>query len=442
VEPALAATRFPAGVAWALPVLAAVVGMLTDALGPERRVNILSVPLLGLILWNLAAYVALAALALVRRARRPAPGSAAPPGETGAGWGRALAAWTEWRVRRQARADATETSVARDAVAVYLARWRRLAGPLLVARGRSLLHAGAALLALGVLAGAYGRGIAFEYQATWESTFLDARALRAVLVVLLGPASALLGGPIPASEALAAMRAPAAGDAAPWVHRYALTVLLAVVLPRTLLAGAAWIRVRRLAADVPVDLRAPYFLRLTAGTRPLARVEVLPYGGALVPGAEERLRRLLHDLVGTAADVRIAPAAPYGAEPDEVLTPDTGGGPADVETWRVIVFSLAQSPENEVHGALLSSLVAWVGGDRPGRRRAVAVLDAASYRNLLTGTGVEVERLTDRRRAWDQMARATGATLVHLDLDDAMGDEPALARLERGVWPSPGRLSA
>jgi hypothetical protein len=163
---------------------------------------------------------------------------------------------------------------------------------------------------------------------------------------------------------------------------------------------------------------------------------VLPYGAPLAPAAELHLRRLLHDLVGTAAEIQVAPAAPYGTEPDEALSPDAAPAPPDLDRWRAVVFNLAQSPEDEVHGALLRSLVVWVAADPSGRRRALALLDGAAYRDLLAGTGVEVQRVADRRRAWDQMARATGATLVHLDLDDHGGHEPALARLERGVWPA------
>ena len=440
VERALRATRFPTAFAWTLPIAAGAVGLLTDALGPERRVNILSVPLLGLIAWNLGAYVVLVSLWIARVVRRPPAGAPGPGEPAGAveSWGGTLAAWTGWRVLRQAGARAPDATLARHALGGYLARWRRLAASLFAARLKGLLHAGAALLAIGVLCGAYGRGMAFEYQATWESTFLDAGALRILLVALLGPASLLLGDPVPAADVLATLRAPAAGDAAPWVHRYALTTFLVVVTPRALLAAAASARARRLAADLPVDLRAPYFLRLLAGARPRARIEVRPYGYQLGPRGEERLRRLLHDLVGTAADVRIAPAAPYGAEPDEVLAP--GGAPAGgedgVESWQAVVFSLGQSPEDEVHGALLGRLTGWVAGDTSRGRRALALVDAGPYRALLAGTGVEAQRLADRRRAWHRLARDTGASLVHLDLDDPEGDEPALAGLERGVWPA------
>jgi hypothetical protein len=437
----LNATRIPAAAAWVLPVLAGAVGLLTDALGPERRINILSVPLLGLIVWNLGIYFVLAISWLARALRRRAAQHGGAIGTPG-GWAAVLAAWTDWRARRRVGARAEGARLAGQVVSAYLTRWRRLAAPLLEARIRLLLHLGAALLAVGVLGGAYWRGIAFEYQATWESTFLGPGGLRAVLVTLLGPASLLLGEPIPSAAALASLRAPAVGEAAPWVHLYALTTLLLVIVPRMLLAAASFVRARHLAANLPIDLGEPYFTRLIPGTRPLAHVDVLPYGMKLASPGTETLRGLLRDLVGASAEVRIERDASYGDEPDAVLSASAAGTPAGdggLECWRTLVFSLAQSPEDEVHGELLTRLAGWVAGGARGSRRALVVVDASSYRRRLGGTGTEAQRVADRQRAWDQVARRAGTTLAHLDLDGRVPDDEALAQLQRAVWPPPAR---
>ena len=440
VETVLGATRFPAGAVWALLLAAGAAGLLTDALGPERRINILSVPILGLILWNLAVYagrLALAALDATRRGRpaRPRP---EPTAGTTHGWTRLLMAWAERRARRQVRPAATEEDdPAWPAVGLFLRRWRPLAVPVLAARVQVLLHVGAALLALGVLGGAYGRGLAFEYRATWESTFMDAGDLRVVLVVLLGPASHLLGEPIPDAAGLAALRAPGSGDAAPWIHRYALTTLLAVVVPRLALAAIALRRARRLSAHRPVDLRSAYFVRLTAAGRALARVLVVPYGVRLSSTGEQAVAALLRSLAGGAAEIGIAPSVPYGG--DGAAVPETepaAAGAGAPETWRAVVFNLAQSPEDEVHGAVLQELAAWVARGGGDRRRAVALVDGASYRARLTGTGAETQRVADRRRAWDRVAARAGTPLVHLDLDDGPADDQAIASLHRGLWPA------
>src|SRR5436853_594858 len=60
------------------------------------------------------------------------------------------------------------------ALATFATEWSHLATPLYVARAARLLHAAAALFAAGIVAGLYLHGIAVEYRASWESTFLDA----------------------------------------------------------------------------------------------------------------------------------------------------------------------------------------------------------------------------------------------------------------------------
>jgi hypothetical protein len=432
VEPVLRGTRFPSGIVWIPLALAGIAGFVTDSLGPERRINILSLPLLGLIFWNLAVYAALLAEVALHLRRRVSQRRIEPAtGEPGA-LARMVARAAEWRARRLLGTRGRAADLAGRAVAAYLGHWRRAVAPLLSARVRLLLHLGAALLAVGVLVGTYARGIAFEYRATWESTFLAARELRAVLVLLLGPASALLGQPIPPADALALMRAPSSGDAAPWIHRYALTTALVVLLPRFVLAARAWARARRLAADLPMDLSAPYFRRLASAGRTL-RIDVVPYGVYLGPRETDTLRRALEDFAGGQTQIRIRTPAPYGTEADEVVAAGSPGHDDDAaEQWLAVVFSLAQTPEDDVHGDLLRRLATWTAAGEPGRRRSLVVIDDGPYRERLAGTGAEERRLADRRRAWERVAGPSGTALVHVDL--ATGDgEATLDRLERAA---------
>ena len=60
-----------------------------------------------------------------------------------------------------------------------------------------MLHLAAAATALGVIAGLHTRGLAFEYRASWESTFLGAEQVDALLSVTLAPGSWLTGIPVP-----------------------------------------------------------------------------------------------------------------------------------------------------------------------------------------------------------------------------------------------------
>ena len=87
-----------------------------------------------------------------------------------------------------------------------MTQWSALVAPLMAARAARVLHLAAALFALGAVAGLYVRGLVFEYRAGWESTFLDAPAVHALLSFFLSPAAQLIGIPFPSVDQIAALR--------------------------------------------------------------------------------------------------------------------------------------------------------------------------------------------------------------------------------------------
>ena len=84
--------------------------------------------------------------------------------------------------------------------------WLERSAPLVAARAGRVLHLAAAMLALGAIAGLFVRGLAFEYRAGWESTFLGAPAVHAILSFVLGPAARLTGIALPGVTELEALR--------------------------------------------------------------------------------------------------------------------------------------------------------------------------------------------------------------------------------------------
>lgn len=67
---------------------------------------------------------------------------------------------------------------------------------------------------------------------------------------------------MPGMDAIASLRGTAKANAAMWIHFWAMTTVLFIILPRTLLAVAAWRRKTRLAADMQLPVNEPYFRRL------------------------------------------------------------------------------------------------------------------------------------------------------------------------------------
>jgi hypothetical protein len=167
--------------------------------GP-RHINVLAIPVGGVVLWNLAVY---AWILFVRVRRRP---PAAP---------------TKWLAAAVSRPASRLVSGSRvfnaqlaEALQGFMAQWLEASKPLLIARATTAFHLAAAALGAGIIASLYVRGVAFDYRAVWESTFLDADQARAVLAILYGPASWLTGIPVPSTAELEAARWRA--DAAAW----------------------------------------------------------------------------------------------------------------------------------------------------------------------------------------------------------------------------------
>ena len=127
--PALAAAardvRVPQWTGVGLVAVAGVIGVASSALGPSRRINVLSVPILLVLGWNLVVYLLLLASLAIRRRRASARGASAPSAASDR-----LLMWVAERAARLrgAFADGT-TAVARAATAAYLAGWRRVAAP-------------------------------------------------------------------------------------------------------------------------------------------------------------------------------------------------------------------------------------------------------------------------------------------------------------------------
>lgn len=399
-------------------ILAGGLGLASNALGPEQRINVLAVPLLGIVAWNL---VVLALLA----ARSWLPFGAAALGSGAPRFVTLLESQARRLIDRLPRRAAAEDDLVRRCLERYLAIWLPAVAPLAAARGRRLLHAASLALIAGVVGGMYLRGIAFQYHATWQSTFLSSAAVDRFLAAVLAPAAALSGIERPTAVGI---ESPAYGDAGPWIHLYAVTAALFVGLPRLCLAIYESLRCARHSRRLGLVLPDGYVRRLLSSVdTSQRRLEVAPYSYRPAAGAADRLKRLLYDLLGPRSEIRLRSPLEYGAEAAEL---EPGGS-----RLRLLLFSLAQTPEVEVHGELLRQL----RQDLPDGQALLAVVDGSAYRQRLAGSGRATSRLAERRRAWDRVVRDAGLEAVHVDLGDALPDD-VLSRAAAAAWP-PGTLA-
>lgn len=386
-------TRLVGGAPWrwiglAVAVAALVLGFTGERVGSGGRIHLLAPPLLALLAWNLAVYGALLGQALVRR--RDAGGAWAAaflrrlgPGPHGAG---------------------PASRFARD--------WTSVTAPLQQARGKAVMHAGAALLALGALASLYLRGLAFEYRAGWESTFLSAEAVHRLLGLVLGPAAAATALPLPDVEALRQLqfsRGPGE-NAARWIHLWAATVAAAVVLPRALLTGWSVARAARLARRVPLpsDGWARRWTRAADGRA--QEVRLLAVNHQPTPERLEALGRWWRESHGE-------PAWDVVTVREDGL--DASLPPPRPHAMTVLLFKLGATPERETHGRLLQRLT------QDGRALQVLV-DESAFRERFGGA-VGEQRLAQRREAWRRLLADAGVPAQFVDLRGPQGAAEAAA---------------
>jgi hypothetical protein len=403
-----------------LLVLALAAGALLSMLDGSRRIDILAFPLVGLIAWNFIVYVALLMSGLRGRRTDDTAGSLLT---------NLYRRWVQSRTESRLRdATAFNAPLARSLQA-FAAEWTNAARGLLLRRARTLLHASAAAIALGLIAGLYVKGIVLRYEAGWESTFLTAPQVRRLLVVLYGPAAALSGISLPDADVeVNALRWDAGprANAAPWIHLIALTAMLYVVVPRILLAFASgmgsWFAGQRMPMPASVISYGRTVLGGIGAPAGEGIVRVTPY--AYTPGAESArgLHRVLMAALGGRIRLDLADEIQYGDEDffmrrvSERITAN-----ADFE---ILVMNLAATPERENHGMVIEAV-------RDARRRLTAatpllvIVDETTYGARMQGDRNMEARLAERRTAWTEFVMRYGISVCCIDLGrEARLDEP------------------
>lgn len=401
-------------------LLALALGFLTNQMGGGKVINLLSLPMLGLVMWNLFVYAVWGA------------GKLGVFGDSFLGDGHVFHfAWlNRWLLRSAGlKADHAhaEKPMAPEGTAAVVAvarrrfweKWTRVLRAQAAEWVELAFHAGAIALAAGLAAGMYARGLSSEYKAAWESTFLDAPAVSAVLRTALGPASLALGETIPQAEGMQLlnihdqekMEPHERESAARWIHMYALTAVLFIGLPRLGLASLAWRQLRRIDARTPlepaVQVAFEGLVRQVTGRE--SPVWVLPFAAEPPDDRQHDLRAALRRLWPETGTALFLATVPYGGE-DEALEklawpPQAEKRTAATPPTRLaVLMSLSSTPENEVHGQLLRELnQRAASGSREDGESLAVVLDTRPFRTQFEFMPEHDRRLRERRAAWERL---------------------------------------
>lgn len=316
---------------------------LTD-LGQTSEFNLLALPLVGLLAWNAVVIVLGVFCEILPVSSKSGSG----------GW---LAEILAQGVKRfNAASQQTENTLG----GAVRARFEELAWPLawsrLQMRLRLWLHVAAAMLALGGAVALYARGWSKEYRAVWESTLLSKEEhARSFFETLFKPASTALRTPVPLDQ-LGGMhrtggKAKGPAPALTWIHLYAGTLLVLVILPRLALAGVGLARGGRVLSKRARALNWGNHLRglLRAVEGGDAVIQVLVHAMEATPAHREVWDRGVRGRFGGMARAEYV-RIPAGDE-DEFAAVWQPGSPQVV-----MLFNMATTPEAEVQRRLVSDV--------------------------------------------------------------------------------------
>ncbi len=373
--------------------LALFLGYVLTHLGQGSEFNLLSLPLVSVLLWN--ALVMVFALLL----------EWLPTKDSNE---RSFSQWLMSLAEHPLRESTGETeSGLTRAVVDKFHRWATpLAWSRQQRRMRAWLHIGAALVAVGSCVSLYAHGWSKEYRAVWESTLLNAPQTEAFVSRLFTPAAEVFHLTIP-REQIAGMQqtggkpAVSPSPALPWIHLYAGTLLLLVAVPRVLLAGLTLARSGQVWQRSMRKLEWAPYLALT-----LRAVE----------GTSEQVTLLAHAMEPSEAKLELWNRGARGrfGVPIETLFRRIAHGEEDefAKTWQpqcpraVLVFNLATTPEAEVQRFLVNALSKRLRARFP-EAELMVLLDATST----TGKWTE-SKLQSRERLWTEVLRDTGAEIL------------------------------
>jgi hypothetical protein len=383
---------------WSIVAGAFIFGVLVDRMSGGKQIDLLAPPVLALLVWNMAVYLVLLTSYFPRENKPSATGSFRRMVMR-------LIGLVPWRRAFQSISQVSGDNVTVAGIATLASTWLALAKNLYAARIGRILHLAAAALALGVIVGLYARGLALEYLATWESTFLDAGTVHVLLAAILAPGAWMSGIPVPDVQHLQAIHAPGNENAAMWVHLFAASVFLIVLVPRIGLASRAGYVEWRLARRFPLPIDEPYFQRLLRGfSASPVRVRVIPFSYSIPEAVRTGLESIMARSFGGSAVLMLDPPMRWDDDGSAVQRMTSSGqGPV------IALFNLTATPEKEVHGAFIKALK-----DRFRAGHAlIAVVDESAFQSRWPG---DETRIAQRRVVWSELLSAHRMNVIYTNL--------------------------
>jgi len=279
----LALERFPGNWLKITLSVTVIVGLLSNYLGPTQQIHIVYNPISILLVWNLLVYLFIAIHgflhiripAIKRRGKVPEE-SFEENRERDRDKKLFSNFFLNWfagglmkgvfQLKSRYIDQSTRVTIMKKILPSFWASYSEVAGKSLLLRFESLLNTGAIGLVIGALAGVYFRGLFFNYNMIWQSTFVsDPETIRLMVSILFGPAGLLLDGHWISTEMIGDLMKTGGVPAGPWIHKMALTALLFIFIPRLILS--VFYAKRAARSNRPLDITQPYYTEFVLKNR-------------------------------------------------------------------------------------------------------------------------------------------------------------------------------
>ena len=378
---------------WGLTGLAFFCGILTNEFSVSgNRINLLSPPLVAVILWNIAVYFVILISYFFSRGR----GFFGPL--------RNLVVWLILKIQKRG-------SQKIGLLSEFYQIWTPKESPLVRYRTAEVFHFAALFFGLGLIVsiGLHGWGTAFTIG--WESTWLadNPDAVLRFIHIFYGVL------PINASffdsmtlQTVEAMQFGGAQSfsAAPWLLQLFWILLIVVIIPRALLAFYCMVRANILKNHFALNLEAPYYtniLRQWKGKSMLVRV--IPFSYPLTSALQESIRKLVSNIHPENINVEF-----YKAAHEDSKIPDLSGGE---QSEVLALFAMTSTPENEVQGTFLKDLKKSVQSSNALLR---VLVDTSGFVSRFSKTP---QRIEERKKNWSNFLSSYDVNFAFVDLANA-----------------------
>ncbi|HIU85242.1 MAG TPA: DUF2868 domain-containing protein [Candidatus Aphodousia gallistercoris] len=388
---------------WLTAVLAAaafLLGLLLDQLGStDARINLLSLPFFGVLLWNIVVYVMLFISGLRHGEKRDFLHLRA-----------ALELLEKTVIAKQIRKTQIMSAVLEPLTLHYAAR---------------AFHLAALTFVLGMIVSVLLRGVGTAYTVGWESTwFAESPEIVYQIIALVYGIFTNFLGPMPNILDVANMRFDRLAvngyeaSAGLWLMRMIVMLCFFVVIPRALLVLKHTVQIAQLKKHFPLDLDDRYYSAILRTWRTEAmNLDLLVPETQMSQPSIEGAYRLAETLGFNLSDVRT-----HAWNTEEATVPMTleiKGQSQQV--W--LLISGTTTPEPEVQGQAIEEIKKKVG-----KTPVILLVDMAAYMVRFGDFG---ERIENRKDLWRDFAQSVGLAVVFfhsgLQPDEKTCDELKLA---------------